>query len=53
MMPYATLAACAALTRVVLLAVPREVEARRRARRRAAQERWAELMDRRAAAPPT
>jgi hypothetical protein len=56
------LAACAALSLVVMsLAVPRELEARRRARRRAAQEkawrrarprraqeRWAELIDRRA-----
>jgi hypothetical protein len=48
-MPDATLAAGAALTLVVMaLAVPREVEARRRARLRAAQERWAELRDRRA-----
>jgi hypothetical protein len=48
MMPYATLAACAALTLVVLLAVPHAAEARRLARLRAAQERWAREMDRRA-----
>ena len=43
---YATLAA---LTLVVtFLAVPRPAEARRRARLRAAQEEWAERMDRRA-----
>jgi hypothetical protein len=45
----AMLAACVALSTVALfLAVPRELEARRRARSRAAQERWAELIDRRA-----
>ncbi len=33
---------------VMFLAVPRELEARRRARLRAAQEQGAELMDRRA-----
>jgi hypothetical protein len=42
----ATLAACATL--ILVLAVPRAAKARRLARLRAAQERWAELMDRRA-----
>jgi hypothetical protein len=46
---FAMLAACAALSLVVMsLAVPRELEARRRARSRAAQEQGAELRDRRA-----
>jgi hypothetical protein len=45
---FAMLAACAALTLVVMsLAVPREVEARRLARLRAAQEKWARELDRR------
>ena len=42
-------AAGAALSLIVMArAVPRELEARRRARLRTAQEQWAELMDRRA-----
>ena len=46
---FAMLAAGATLSLVVMaLAVPRELEARRRARRRAAQEQGAELRDRRA-----
>jgi hypothetical protein len=46
---FAMLAACAALSTVAMsLIVPRELEARRLARLRAAQSRWAELMDRRA-----
>ena len=45
---YAMLATCAALTLVVMsLAVPREVDARRRTRLRAAQEKWARELDRR------
>ncbi|MBV8267550.1 MAG: hypothetical protein JO252_14590 [Planctomycetaceae bacterium] len=45
---FARRAAGAALSLVVMsLAVPRELEARRRTRLRAAQERWAERMDRR------
>ena len=45
---FAMLAACAALSLVVMsLAVPRELEARRRARRRAAQEKWARELNRR------
>ncbi len=46
MMLFAALA-CAALTVVTFLTVPRAVETRRLARLRAAQERWAERMDRR------
>jgi hypothetical protein len=46
---FAMLVTCAALTLVVMsLAVPRELEARRRTRLRAAQEQGAELRDRRA-----
>ena len=46
---FAMLTACVALSTVAMfLAVPRELEARRRTRLRAAQEQWAELMDRRA-----
>jgi len=45
---FAMLAACAALTLIVMfLAVPREVETRRLARLRAAQEEWARELDRR------
>ena len=44
-MLYATLAACAVLTLVVILAVPHTKD-RRLARLRAAQEKWAEAMDR-------
>ena len=45
----AMLAACAALSTVAMTwLAPRELEARRRARLRAAQEAWAERMDRRA-----
>jgi hypothetical protein len=45
---YAMLATCAALTLVVMsLAVPREVDARRRTRLRAAHEKWARELDRR------
>ena len=44
----AMLVTCAALTLVVMsLAVPREPESRRLARLRAAQEKWAEQLDRR------
>ena len=41
----ATLAACATL--ILVLAVPRAAEARRLARLRAAQEKWARELDRR------
>ena len=45
---FAMLAACTALTLIAMsLAVPREVEARRRARLRVAQEKWARELDRR------
>jgi muconolactone delta-isomerase len=45
---FAMLVTCAALTLVVMsLAVPRELEARRLARLRAAQEKWARELDRR------
>ena len=48
----ATLAACAALTLVVtFLAVPRAAKARRLARLRAAQEKWAEAQDRNGLTP--
>jgi hypothetical protein len=44
----AMLVTCAALTLVVMsLAVPRDPESRRLARLRAAQEKWAEQLDRR------
>jgi predicted MFS family arabinose efflux permease len=44
---FAMLAACAALSLVVMfLAVPRELEARRRTRLRAAQEKWARELNR-------
>ena len=45
-MLFATLAACTTL--ILVLAVPRAAEARRLARLRRAQERWAEAMDRHA-----
>jgi hypothetical protein len=45
---FAMLAACAALSLIAMsLAVPRELEARRRARSRAAQEKGARELDRR------
>ena len=45
---FAMLAAGAALSLVVMsLAVPREVDARRRTRLRAAHEKWARELDRR------
>jgi hypothetical protein len=44
----AMLAACAALSTVTMTwLAPRELEARRRARLHAAQEKWAEQLDRR------
>ena len=45
-MLYAMLAACATLIFVLVLAVPREAEARRLARLFRAQQKWAEMMDR-------
>jgi muconolactone delta-isomerase len=45
---FAMLATCAALSTVAMtVLVPRELEARRRARLRAAQEKWARALDRR------
>jgi hypothetical protein len=51
-MLFATLVACTTL--ILVLAVPRAAEARRLARLRRAQERWAEQLDRRRdpSAPP-
>jgi hypothetical protein len=47
----ATLAACAVLTLLVILAVPRAAETRCLARLRAAQEKWAEAQDRNGLTP--